>query len=121
MTRLDANVGDVNFDNLLYSTEPSADVFGITVKSGQGILTRGTALAIDADGKMSILGTASTTANCILSETVDATSADATAAAYRTGHFNTQKLIVKSGYTLTAADKEAFRSKGILLSDAVQF
>ena len=37
--------------------------------------------------------------------------------AYREGHFNTGALIVKEGYTLTAKDKEDFRSKNIILSD----
>jgi len=50
--RLDSKLGDVTFDNLIYSTNPVADIFGVTVKSGQGKLARGTALAIDAVGKM---------------------------------------------------------------------
>lgn len=119
MTNLNSTVASVNYENLIYSQHPAVDTFTITVVSGQGKLTRGTALAIDANGKMAILGTASTTANCVLAEDVDATSADALGVAYRAGHFNTNALIVKSGYTLTAADKEAFRSKGILLSTAV--
>ena len=42
------------------------------------------------------------------------------ATAYRTGHFNANTLIVKDEYEITAADKEALRSVGILLSDAVE-
>ena len=42
------------------------------------------------------------------------------AIAYRTGHFNANTLIVKDEYEITAADKEALRSVGILLSDAVE-
>ncbi len=60
------------------------------------------------------------TANAILAEDVTVgTAADAAAIAYRTGHFNSNALIVASGYTITAADKEALRTAGILLSDAV--
>lgn len=118
-TRLDGTVASVEYENLIYSTTPATDTFTVTVVSGQGKLKRGTALAINADGKMAILGTSSTTANCVLAEDVDATSADATTVAYRTGHFNANALTVKSGYTITAADKEAFRGKGILLSTAV--
>ena len=60
-------------------------------------------------------------ANAILAEDVDVgTTADAVAVAYRTGHFNSNGLIVASGYTFTAADKEALRSAGILISDAVE-
>ena len=38
--------------------------------------------------------------------------------AYRTGHFNRNRLIVAEDYDLTADDEEALRSVGILLSDA---
>lgn len=73
---------------------------------------------------MHILGTTvasdTATANCILAEDVDATSETA-ALAYRTGHFATNKLIVKDEYTMTAADKEALRDVGILLSDAMEY
>lgn len=59
-------------------------------------------------------------ANAILAEDVTVgTTADAVAVAYRTGHFNSNGLIVAQGYTMTAADKEALRSAGILISDAV--
>ena len=40
--------------------------------------------------------------------------------AYRTGHFNTNSLIVADGYEITAADREALRAGGILISDAVE-
>ena len=44
-----------------------------------------------------------------------------TAVAYRTGHFNSNALIVGGEeYTFSAADKEALRSVGILISDAVE-
>lgn len=114
--QLNRTVADVEFDNLVNSAFKT-DVFGVTVASGQGVLKRGTALALNAAGKAVILGTADATANCILAKDVDATSADAVAMAYREGHFNTGALIVKSAYTLTAADKEAFRTKNIILSD----
>ena len=40
--------------------------------------------------------------------------------AYRTGHFNTNSLIVAEDYEITSTDKEALRTAGILLSDAVE-
>ena len=43
-----------------------------------------------------------------------------TAIAYRTGHFNSNRLIVVDGYEITATDKEALRVAGILISDAVE-
>lgn len=60
------------------------------------------------------------TANCILADDVAVVAdAEVTAVAYRLGHFNRNKIIVKSGYTFTAADEEALRKEGIILSDAV--
>jgi len=54
-------------------------------------------------------------ADCILTDAVDATAA-VNAVVYRTGHFNTGALAVKTGYTFADADKVALRAKGILLS-----
>ena len=36
------------------------------------------------------------------------------------GHFNKNKLVFKTNYTLTAAAREKFRALGILLSDIVE-
>lgn len=90
-----------------------------SVASGQGVLTRGTALALNADGKCVILGTASATAAYILAEDIDATSADATAEVYRTGHFIKNALAVKESYTITDADVEEFRKVGIILDNGI--
>lgn len=114
--QLNRVVVNVEYDNLVNSAFKT-DVFGVTIASGQGELKRGTALALNSAGKCVILGTADATANCILVKDVDATSSDVIAMAYREGHFNTGALIVKDDYTLTAADKEAFRTKNIILSD----
>ena len=53
-------------------------------------------------------------------EDVDATES-VNGLAYRTGHFAADKLIVAEGYKITAADKEALRDVGILLSDAMEY
>ena len=89
------------------------------VASGQGVLTRGTALALNADGKCVILGTADATAAYILAEDIDATSADAPAEVYRTGHFIKNALVVKESYTITDADVEEFRKVGIMLDNGI--
>lgn len=117
--RLDSTAGTVSYDNLLFAIDIPVKQKPVTVISGSGVLAKGSALAIDSNGKMNILGTASCTANCILAEDVDATSADVQAMAFITGHFNKQKLTVKSAYTITDADVEAFRGKGIILSDSL--
>ena len=90
------------------------------VVAGQGVLERGTLLAT-ADGGMVILNNDSSgRANAVLAEPVDTGDSETVEAiAYRTGHFNANSLIVADGYEITAADKEALRTAGILVSDAV--
>lgn len=120
MSRLDANLGTVGFDNLINSPTPGAEVFSVQVAAGQGVLERGTLLAA-ADGGMVKISAATTgKANAVLEEDVDTTGGAVTATAYRTGHFNANALKVADGYEITAADKEALRNAGILLSDAVE-
>jgi hypothetical protein len=131
MSRLDENLGSVAFDNLINQNTPEADVFSVPMRAGLGVVTRGTVLALSSgtggDAAMVILGTQAIvdetlTANCILAQDVD-TGTEAgvpvTALAYRTGHFNRNKLTVKTGYTLTKVDEENLRKGGILLDDAV--
>ena len=139
MSRLDENLGGVGFDNLIADSYPPTDVFSVQLTAGQGILERGTLLALKDDGTMEMIGTETTgKANAVLAEPVDTgapaaeTQADGdgeTATtdpetvpgiAYRTGHFNTNRLIVAEGYEVTAADREALRVAGILTSEAVE-
>ena len=122
-TRLDETFGTMAYDNLISSTNPSAELFMVTVAKGDAEVTlkRGTVLALDSNGKMEVLGSGSGTANAVLADDVTVgTAADAVAVAYRNGHFNKQALIVATGYTMTAADKEALRSVGILITDAIE-
>lgn len=125
MSRLDENLGGVGFDNLIADSYPPTDVFSVQLASGQGILERGTLLARKDDGTMVMIGTETTgKANAVLSDPVDTgDSAEGEAVpgiAYRTGHFNTNRLIVAEGYEITAADREALRVAGILTSEAVE-
>lgn len=129
MSRLDERVHEMEYDGLVNSVYLPADTFVVKLKAGQGVLKRGTALALSGGeagtGQMVILGTAAAanealTANCILCDDTDTGTGDAVAAlAYRTGHFNGNRLIVAEGYSITAADKEHLRSGGILLDDAI--
>lgn len=120
MSRLDENLGSVGFDNLINGVYPPAEVFHVEVAGGQGVLERGTLLAT-AEGGMKKIDAATTgKANAVLAEPVDTADGVAVAVAYRTGHFNTNALIVADGYEITDADKEALRVAGILVSDAVE-
>lgn len=119
MARLDENMGAVGYDNLIHGLTPPAEVFHVQLAAGQGVLKRGTLLAT-ADGGMKKISSATTgKANAVLADDVD-TGDTVVAVAYRTGHFNANALIVADGYEITAADKEALRTVGILLSDAVE-
>lgn len=132
--RLDENIGTVDYDGLIVTNEPVADVFTVTIRketSEKATFKRGTVLALSAGsadaGKLVILGSTATTnetltANCILAEDVEVgTTADVTVLAYRTGHFARNKLIFSGEYTLKPADEEALRAAGILLSDALDY
>lgn len=120
------------YDGLIYDINPPADVFAVKIRkqsSDAVTLKRGTVLALSTgtagDNLMVMLGTTAATnetltANCILAENVEVgTTEDAVALAYRTGHFASNKLIVASGKTFGAADKEALRDVGILISEAM--
>lgn len=134
--RLDENLGTVDYDGLIVTNEPVADVFTVTIRkeaSAKATLKRGTVLALSSGGtagvgKMVALGTTAAsnetlTANAILCDDTEiGTDADVEATAYRTGHFARNKLIFGgSGYALKPADEEALRAAGILLSDALDY
>lgn len=137
--RLDETLGTVGYDNLINSLYPPVEPFSVVIRKGAAKTTykRGTVLALSGgtggDGKYVILGTAAAvgepeaettetlTANAILAEDITVgTSNDEVAVAYRTGHFNSNALIMDEEHTFSAADKEALRSVGILISDAVE-
>lgn len=128
------NLGVLEYDGLIVATDPAADVFTVVIRkeaSAEATLKRGTVLALSSgtagDGKMVALGTTAggnetLTANAILTEdTTVGTDADVQALAYRVGHFARNKLICTNDHDLTAADEEALRTGGILLSDAIDY
>ena len=111
-------VGEVGQDNLIAKLFPPAETFGIKVAGGEGVLKRGTVMALSGTDYVVLDAEATGKANCVLSDPVDASGeSPVTAVAYRTGHLNRQALIVAEGYTMTAADEEELRKGGILLSD----
>lgn len=124
-TRLDEKIATMGADNLINSANPPADVFSVKLKPGQGVLVRGSLLARNTDGQMELISSTTTgKANAILTDTIDTGEASegdpVNGIAYRTGHFNGNVLNAATGYTITAADKEALRIAGILISDAVE-
>lgn len=119
--RLDENLGTVGFDNLINGAYPPPEPFTVKVKENQGVLKRGSLLATGEGGLELISASTTGKANAVLADDVDTGTEEAVyATAYRAGHFNTNALILGTEYTLTEEDKEALRSVGILLSDAVE-
>lgn len=123
--RNDETMGTFEYDGLIIDGSHSLDVKGITIASGQGKLQRGTVLAIGADKKAVILGTKDSTpalysADCILTDDVDATSADVYTTAYQSGKFNKGALIVKSDYNLADTDIDTLRTKGIFVEGVME-
>lgn len=122
--RLNENLGSVDYDGLIVSNEPIADVVSVSVAASNGILKRGTVITGVPGGDLAPLAAAAvaTNATYILSDDIDTGTGSAVVAiAYRTGHFARNKLTTDGSYTLTAADEEIMRKSGILLSDALSY
>lgn len=122
--RLDENLGTVDYDGLIVTNEPVADVVTVTLAASQGVLARGTVITGAAGGELSAAAAAleATKAVYILAdETNTGTGTAVTATAYRTGHFARNKLSTNGSYALVAADEEIMRNAGILLSDALDY
>lgn len=134
--RLDENLGAVGYDGLIVSNDPVADVVTVELQAAisggtedsptstpVGVVKRGTVITGTPGGNdfVALAAAASgSKALYVLADDVD-TAVDTIGTAYRTGHFARNKLIVAAGYTLTAADEEALRKSGILLSDALDY
>ena len=128
MTRdLNEKIGAVTPENLFAGLDPRAlTKTGTLRKLGTaGTLKRGTLLAKSSgsagDGKLVIFGTTAAsnetlTADCILAEDIDVgTANDENALVFFQGYFNEDALILKSGASLTEADRDALRVRNIIL------
>lgn len=102
-------------DNLIADDKHTLATGTVTVKSGEGALARGSVLMRDANDKFVLADTSAGTAEVILADDVDATSADTVANVYVSGDFKAESLIVASGYTLAEADKVALKNAGIYI------
>ena len=124
---LHEKLGSVEFPQLFASIDPPALVRGGTIRKlgTKATLVRGTVMAKSSgsagDGKLVVLGTIAETnetltADCILTDNIEVgTSADENVTVYITGDFNIDALTVAENYTITEADKDVLRTKGILL------
>lgn len=108
-------IGAMTPDNLVASGSIRMLTQGVTLASGQGILKRGTVVALSG-GKGKIMNTG-LTPHGVLCDDVDTTSADVLAEVYVTGCFNKAALIVASGYELTAENAKTLRDAGIFFEN----
>lgn len=133
-------VGRCDYNMLIADNKHPLDVCHVIISAGAKH-QKGEILEILENGYCNILGTTasgqtdleetenvaestdtletSSTAAYILAEDVDAEEDNAVAAAYRSGSFVRNVLIVKEGYSLTDKDEAALRNGGIYLSDAI--
>lgn len=102
-------------DGLIVDHGHTAATGTVTVLSGEGKLKRGSVLMRDANDKFVLANTSAGTAEVILADDIDATSADTVAEVYVSGDFKADKLIVKAGYTLSEDDKVALKNSGIYI------
>jgi hypothetical protein len=102
-------------DSLIADDKHTLATGTVTVKSGEGALVRGSVLMRDSNDKFVLADTSAGTAEVILADDVDATSADTVANVYVSGDFKAENLIVASGYTLAEADKVALKNAGIYI------
>lgn len=115
------NYGSTTPDNLIANNLHPIDTKGITIASGQGKLSRGTVIGVvTASDKGKIVNSAnsdgSQNADCILTDDIDATSADVVTSAYISGSFN-RKALTFGGTDTAATHENALRQKGIFLKD----
>lgn len=124
MKNLSNNIGKMEYDGLITDIIPQVQVRGgvIAALSEAATYKRGTILAKSAkDGKLYILGsTADTlTADCILCDDTEiGTSEDVSVEVYTAGCFDLNKLTADDGYTITEADKDKLRERGIVFKAA---
>ena len=129
---LHEKIGSVEYEKLFAGMQPPAIVKpGVIRKLGTAsTLKRGTLLAKSSgsagDGKLVIFGTTAAsnetlTADCVLCDDIEVgTSNDENVAVYVSGDFNEAALIVATGATITEADRDALRTKGILLGTVME-
>lgn len=121
MKELSRKLGEMEFDGLVTDLNPPVRIGGgaIAAAAADILLERGTLLGKAADtGKLSLYD-GTTTPDCILCDDTEiGTTEDVAAAVYMAGCFNPDKITVADGYTLTVADKDKLRERGIVFKAA---
>jgi hypothetical protein len=109
-------------DKLLAGADIPVLVEGVTIKTGQGILTRGSVIGIETATDKGILcdsaaADGSKAAKYILAEdSIDTTAADVLASCYKSGKFNRKVLIFGANGAPATLDED-LRDVGMYLAD----
>lgn len=119
-TELLNKLGTVTADNLIAGTDPALRIGSGLLRKNTGELKRGTVLAKSSkDGTLVTLGTASVgdetlEAYGILTDDITVPAdEDVHMTIYIGGKFNSNKIILAKGYTMTETDKDTMRKYGI--------
>lgn len=127
---LSKKIGDMEYDGLVTGLNPPVQVSGGTIRklSAKATLKRGTVLAKSSgtagDNKLVVLGTSAAsnetlTPDCILCDDTEVgTSNDESVCVYTAGCFDIGKVIVADSHTITEADKDNLRMRGIVFKAA---
>ena len=126
---LNDKIGSMEYDKLIAGMTPPPKVASgvITKLATAATYPRGTILCRSSgtggDGKLKILGTTAgsnetLTPDCILCDDEDI-GTDANVAVYVMGCFNEDALTVDDEYTITQADKDTLRERGIYLAQVL--
>ncbi|EDS13166.1 head decoration protein [Anaerotruncus colihominis] len=120
MTNLSKKIGEMEFDGLVTDLTPPVQVRGGTITKGDAetIYKRGTVFGKSDAGVLAIYD-GTNTPDCILCDEVTVgTDADASVAVYTAGCFDPGKVTVADSYSLTAADYDKLRMRGIVFKSA---
>ncbi len=114
----------IRLDDAVADTAYSGPIsFTITEASGFALGDTFVIPVIAASGKYKAVNSAnadgSEVADCILADDTDTTAGDATAVAYRTGHFN-RKALLFGGSDTAEMHEQTLRTLGIFLSENVK-
>ena len=124
MSELSRKLGEMEYDGLIADVTPKVQVRGKTIRkmSAETVLKRGTVLGVSAtDNKLVVLGTSgeTLTADCILCDEITVgKDEDVIATVYTAGCFNTNKIKVAEGYTMTDEDYDNLRKYDIVFKAA---
>lgn len=123
MAELSRKVGEMEYDGLIADVTPKVQVRGKTIRkmSEETVLKRGTVLGVsETDGKLVVLGSEETAvADCILCDAITVgKDSDVIATVYTAGCFNTNKIKVAEGYTMTSEDYDNLRKYDIVFKAA---